>query len=87
MRQITWAGRPVYENTGKFDTIRDLIPFFHREGFNVNNQENKQLDMIAKLPRYPTDTKIPVTTVSKTYSLIQHHDILNEIERALKTMG
>ena len=87
MRQVSWTGRPVNENSGYFGKIRGLIPTFRREGFKVNSQENKHLDMIVKMPRNPTDTIIPVATVSKTYSLIQHHDVLDAIETALKTMG
>ncbi len=87
MRQMTWIGRPVNENSDHFEKIRGLIPTFSREGFKIDGQENEHLDMIVKLPRYPNDTKIPVATVSKSYSLIQHREILNEIESALKTMG
>ena len=86
MQQITWTGRPVYEKTGNFEEIRWHTPTFDRKGFRVHNQENEHLDMIIKMPINAFDTPIPVATVSKRYSLVQHHDVIDAIERALNTM-
>ena len=60
------------------------VPLFSRHPFRVGSEENRFKDEIRREPLKISDEPIPVATVSKTYSLIQHRDVLASVFRALK---
>src|ERR1700722_9682121 len=80
----TWEGAPVRELTGNVVELFSRIPIFSRHPFRVGSEENRFKDEIRREPLKITDDPIPVATVSKTYSLIQHRDVLAAVFRALK---
>ena len=80
----TWEGATVVELTGKVAALFPHVPVFSRHPFRVGSEENRFKDEIRREPLKITDEPIPVATVSKTYSLIQHRDVLSSVFRALK---
>ena len=80
----TWEGATVVELTGKVAELFPHVPVFSRHPFRVGSEENRFKDEIRREPLKITDEPIPVATVSKTYSLIQHRDVLSSVFRALK---
>src|ERR1700674_150943 len=80
----TWEGATVVELTGKVAELFPHVPVVSRHPFRVGSEENRFKDEIRREPLKITDEPIPVATVSKTYSLIQHRDVLASVFRALK---
>src|SRR5208282_6277428 len=80
----TWEGAPVVELTGQVAELFPHVPVFSRHPFRVGGEENRFKDEIRREPLKITDEPMPVATVSKTYSLIQHRDVLASVFRALK---
>ncbi len=80
----TWEGSSVLELTGNVTELFPQIPIFSRHPFRVGSEENRFKDEIRREPLKITDEPIPVATVSKIYSLIQHRDVLASVFRALK---
>jgi hypothetical protein len=80
----TWEGATVVERTGKVAELFPHVPVFSRHPFRVGGEENRFKDEIRREPLKITDEPMPVATVSKTYSLIQHRDVLASVFRALK---
>ena len=88
MTTLRWIGRDVNTTAGIFSTVRAQIPHFDRKPFRLGaGQQNKHLDTIIKCATDTDRTEVPIATVSKTYSLIQHHEVFDGIERALETLG
>jgi hypothetical protein len=80
----TWEGATVVEFAGKVADLFPQIPVFSRHPFRVGNEENRFKDEIRREPLKITEEPLPVATVSKSYSLIQHRDVLASVFRALK---
>ena len=80
----TWEGATVVELTGPVSVLFAQVPVFSRHPFRVASEENRFKDEIRRDPLKITDDPVPVATVSKTYSLIQHRDVLSSVFRALK---
>lgn len=80
----TWEGATVMERTGTVAELFLHIPVFSRHPFRVGSEENRFKDEIRREPLKITEEPLPVATVSKTYSLIQHRDVLASVFRALK---
>ena len=80
----TWEGATVVELTGQVAELFPHVPVFSRHPFRVGGEENRFKDEIRREPLKITDEPMPVATVSKAYSLIQHRDVLASVFRALK---
>jgi hypothetical protein len=80
----TWEGSTVTERIGKVAELFPQIPVFSRHPFRVGSEENRFKDEIRREPLKITEEPLPVATVSKTYSLVQHRDLLASVFRALK---
>ena len=80
----TWEGATVLELTGEVAQLFPQVPVFSRHPFRAGNEENRFKDEIRREPLKITDDPIPVATVSKSYSLIQHRDVLSSVFRAFK---
>ena len=85
--RVKWIGRTVKEHENYFDDIRNAIPYFSRRPFTADSVRNEHLDTIIKLPVDTHDNPVPVATVSKSYSLVQHHEVLNAVETAFKDLS
>ena len=79
-----WEGSTVIELTGTVAQLFPQIPVFSRHPFRVGDQENRFKDEIWREPLKITEEPVPIATVSKSYSLIQHRDVLASVFRALK---
>jgi Domain of unknown function (DUF932) len=80
----TWNGATVVEFTGTVAELFPEIPVFSRHPFRVGTEENRFKDEIRREPLKITEEPMPIATVSKSYSLIQHRDVLASVFRALK---
>ena len=80
MESIYTVQGSFYE--GSFDEIRNKLCTFSRKPFKTKIGENEDLDVIIN-----TSNGVPVGVVSKSYSLIQHHSLLDVIESSFKNLG
>lgn len=83
---ITWTGRKIFHGIGSVSELRTKIPWFERRSFVINGGENSYLDLVIRKPLTKDEKPIPVATVSKQYVLIQHHEVLNSLEKALEAI-
>lgn len=95
--ELTWYSRKVKVFKGSISDLRQEIPYFRRDPFRVDDGGiNRHLDIIVRKPLkgnqgylLPHDDEghIPIATVSKQYTLVQHHDVLDALEAALSEKG
>jgi hypothetical protein len=83
----TWEGATVVELSGKVGDLFPRIPLLSRHPFRVGGEENRFKDEIRREPVRINEEPLPIATVSKSYSLIQHRDVLASVFRALKMIG
>lgn len=87
-----WFTSPVSFHEGTLTDVRRHIPAFERRGFgltqpdNESSRLNERLDTIVRLPFGGDQTFIPVGVVSKDYSLVQHHAVLDIATAALSAV-
>jgi hypothetical protein len=82
-----WEGSKVIDLTGTVAGLFPQIPTFSRHPFRVGGQENRFKDEIWREPLKINEQPVPIATVSKSYSLIQHRDVLASVFRALKMIS
>jgi hypothetical protein len=82
----TWDGANVLELTDTVAGLFQRIPVFTRHPLRSGDEENRLKDEIRREPLSITEASLPVATVSKVYSLIQHRDVLSSVTRALKLL-
>ena len=82
----TWECANVMELTGTVAELFPQIPVFSRHPFRAGGEETRYKDEIRRDPVKISDEPIPVATVSRSYSLIQHRDVLASVFRALKIL-
>lgn len=66
-----WTGRPVTHETTTLAEVNTYIPSFTREPFGTN----EYLDVITE-----EKEARPIAIVSKNYALIQHHEVISELQ-------
>lgn len=86
LSEPTWEGASVLSMTGTLDEVYRSLPIFTRHPFRSGGEENRYKDEIRREPLKIDESQIPVATVTKTYSLIQHRDVLASIYHALKLL-
>ena len=78
-----WKGRKTYEIKGDFLEAYSQVPTFSRENFELDEGgENEYMDVIIN-----DKTAVPVATVSKGYSLVQHNQVLQTIDQAFQRLN
>jgi hypothetical protein len=82
----SWEGTTVVSISGKLSELYQAVPLFSRHPFCSGGEENRYKDEIRREPLKSDEGQIPVATVTKTYSLIQHRDVLSSISRALQML-
>lgn len=87
LTDATWEGATVTCLTGKLGDIYQAVPLFSRHPFRSGGEENRYKDEIRREPLKVDEDPIPVATVSKTYSLIQHREVLSSVYRALQLLN
>ncbi len=83
LNNLKWDSRLVNEHKGNLVEIADFISVFRKQPFKVGGSENKNLDVVVNT----SDGGTPVATVSKSYSLVQHFEILKFISIAFENLG
>ena len=83
LNNLKWGGRLVNEHKGNLVEIADFISVFRKQPFKVGGSENKHFDVVVNT----SDGGTPVATVSKSYSLVQHFEILKFITIAFENLG
>ncbi len=79
---LKWGGRLVNDYEGNLIEVLDSIPIFEKQPFKIDTSDNKNFDVVVNTSK----GNMPVATVSKSYSLVQHRDILTTIERAFEKL-
>ena len=79
---ITWNGQQVRTTHDRLLTLRNRLPSFHREPFVINGITNPSFDVIVE-----DGTDYPITTVSKSYGLMQHDTIFDKALESLDQLG
>lgn len=77
---LTWFGQTTKSYSGTIKSLRQYIPTFTRSDFNA------RLDQISRQPLEESKSVVGVATVSKQYTLIQHHDLLDAVESGLSDL-
>ncbi len=80
----TWEGSAVIEKRATTAELYRNIPMFTRHPYRSGGEENRYKDEIRREPLELTETQIPISTVSKTYSLVQHREVISSVFRALQ---
>ena len=83
LNNLKWDSRLVNEHKGNLVEIADFISVFRKQPFKVGGSENKHFDVVVNT----SDGGTPVATVSKSYSLVQHFEILKFISIAFENLG
>ena len=83
LNNLKWNSRLVKEHKGNLVEIADFISVFRKQPFKVDGSENKHFDVVVNTSNGGT----PVATVSKSYSLVQHFEILKVISIAFENLG
>lgn len=78
----TWNGQPVRATHDRLLALRDRLPSFHRDPFLINGIINPSVDVIVE-----DGTDYPITTVSKSYGLVQHDTIFDKAIESLAQLG
>ena len=82
LTNLKWDSKLVNEYKGNLVKISDSIPFFEKKPFKINGSENENLDVVINT----SDNGMPIATVSKSYSLVQHASIFNAIQGAFEKL-
>ena len=80
---LKWDGRLVNDYEGNLIEVSDSIPIFDKQPFKIGASDNKHFDVVVNT----SDGGTPVATVSKSYSLVQHFEILQFISIAFENLG
>lgn len=76
---LNWFADPAFSAAGPLSKIVKLIPRFERMQCGLGANENPFADLIFRMPLTPSEHPIPVAMVSKSYALIQHTDVVDEL--------
>ena len=79
---LKWGGRLVNDYEGNLIEVLDSIPIFEKRPFKIGTSDNKNFDVVVNTSK----GNMPVATVSKSYFLVQHRDILTTIGRAFEKL-
>jgi len=79
---VTWFGQKVYHYVGPIEELTNHIPHFERMPFSFGEFENIYSDIIYSSP-INSRGPISIATVSKKYSLIQHHDLIKTFQEGM----
>jgi hypothetical protein len=78
--QGRWHARDVTYISGTWEQIKLRIPSFKLEAYRLGPDEpiNPHLKNVVRQPLTPAERPPPVGTVSNTYSLAQHHEVIGK---------
>ena len=83
-----WLNRETLEGEGAIGNLLQEIPQFEDLPFRIGNRSNEYLRLIARKPLDSDSLRerehVPVAAVSKEYRLVQHHEVVNSVLKALE---
>lgn len=82
-----WYGQPVHRVSGSLAEIDGGLPTFSRQPLVHEHALNEYLDLILREPEPEDDRRVPVSTVSRSYALIQHTDAVAWLRAAFDEQG
>jgi len=84
-----WRARDVSYWTGRWDRLSRLVPAFTIEPFKVHPDApaNPHIKTVVRQPLAVTEQPIPVGTVSNSYQLAQHHEVVKRCFEGLRLVG
>jgi len=84
-----WRAREVTYWAGTWDQMAKLLPRFETADFRVGSEEpaNPYMRTVVRLPRNRLEQKMPVGTVSNTYTLAQHTDVGEKCIEGIRQAG
>jgi len=84
-----WRARDVSYWSGRWDRLSQLVPTFTIEPFQAHPEApaNPHMKAVVRQPLSVTEQSIPVGTVSNTYNLAQHHEVVKLCFEGLELMG
>src|SRR4051794_32688137 len=73
-----WHARETTYYAGTWAQLAGLIPRFEIADFiaQPDSQANPYMKSVVRIPRTAAERRIPVGIVSNTYSLAQHHEVI-----------
>lgn len=85
--QVTWLAQNVNKMRGSFADLQSQVPHFERKPFSVGGGVNTYTDVIIRRPFKEDEVPIPIATVSKQYTLVQHFSLLEALCKGLDFIG
>ena len=84
-----WRARDVSYWAGRWDRISRLLPTFTIEPFKAHpdSPANPHIQVVVRQPLTVTEQPIPVGTVSNSYHLAQHADVVGRCLDGLRLIG
>lgn len=84
-----WRARDVSYWAGRWDRLSRLVPKFSIEPFKAHPEApaNPHMKAVVRQPLSVTEQLIPVGTVSNSYQLAQHHEVVNRCFEGLQSVG
>ncbi|MBK9494690.1 MAG: DUF932 domain-containing protein [Xanthomonadales bacterium] len=84
-----WRARDVSYWAGRWARLERLVPKFTIEPFRVrpDSPANPHIQAVVRQPLTVTEQPIPVGTVSNSYQLAQHHEVVMRCFDGLRLVG
>jgi hypothetical protein len=84
-----WRARDVTYWSGKWGRLSKIVPRFSLEPFkaHADTPANPYMSAVVRTPLNVTENPIPVGTVSQTYQLAQHHEVVARCFEGLRKVG
>lgn len=85
--ELRWLGQAVWRWDGNLEGLEAALPVFAIEPLVYEHALNEYLSLIIREPVANDDRRVPVSTVSKRYALIQHRDAAGWLRAAFNDQG
>lgn len=84
-----WKGRDVAIWSGRWERLARIVPKFTLEPFRVDadSPPNPHMRAVVRQPLSVVERPLPVGTVSNTYTLVQHHEVVERCFAGLRSVG
>lgn len=84
-----WKSREIEFLSGPLPALMKRVPTFEFAPFQIapDEPENPHYQSVVRLPLGAAERRVPVALVSKTYALVQHHELIECVARALEMNG
>ncbi len=84
-----WRARDVSYWAGRWHRLARLVPTFKIEPFRANpdSPANPHIQAVVRQPLTVAEQPIPVGTVSNSYQLAQHHEVVKRCFDGLRLVG